>query len=349
MNKKRSSSDKTNKHRRLAEERLRKIAGSPEKFSPEDFSQIVHELQVHQIELEMQNDELRNAQEEIEVSRSKYVDLYDFAPIGYFTFDKKGLILQVNLTGAKLLGLDRGSLIKKPFSLYIQKDDQDLFFLHRKEVIETNTKHSCEIRLLKKDKRQMFIYLESCAVKGNNVKEIRSAMTDITERRIAEENIIKYRDHLEHMVTERTEEIEIQKTAVEQKNIALREIIGQIEVEKNNIKEDVSNNVNELIIPIIKNLKSEDKSDKKDINLLMQNLEKITSSFGRVISSRHLKLTPREIEISNMIEKGFTSKEIAGFLNIADKSIEWHRKNIRKKLGLSNKKINITSYLRALE
>src|SRR5512133_1082404 len=99
--------------RRRAEDRLSaKMAGLHLPRTEEETQRLVHELEVHQIELEMQNAELKQAQEELELSRNKYVDLYDFAPVGYFTFDTQGLILEVNLTGAKLLGTERKLLLK---------------------------------------------------------------------------------------------------------------------------------------------------------------------------------------------------------------------------------------------
>ena len=112
-----------------------------------DKERLIHELQVHQIELEMQNDELRKAQEEIETSRSKYMDLYDFAPVGYFTLDNKGVILEANLTGAKLLGVERGLLLKTAFSVFIMADDQDLFQDCRRKVFQIPGRQSCEVRL----------------------------------------------------------------------------------------------------------------------------------------------------------------------------------------------------------
>ena len=96
--------------KRLAETRRRKRSGDP--------SSLIHELEVHQIELEMQNEELRRAQLEIEGSREKYFDLYDFAPVGYLTLDEKGSISELNLTAAALLGIARKSALNKPFSLF---------------------------------------------------------------------------------------------------------------------------------------------------------------------------------------------------------------------------------------
>ncbi|MCK7491406.1 MAG: hypothetical protein MZW92_06610 [Comamonadaceae bacterium] len=109
-------------------ERLNNLSGL-------DVQELVHELGTHQIELEMQNEELRRAQEALESSRSRYVDLYDFAPVGYFTFDGNGLIREVNLTGARLLGIERVLLLDKPFAGFIaDAADRKSFSKHRQEV-----------------------------------------------------------------------------------------------------------------------------------------------------------------------------------------------------------------------
>ena len=101
------------KLRNRAEKSLRKRSADLGKSPVEDARKLIHELRVHQIELEMQNEELRKAQVELAESRDRYFDLYDFAPVGYFTLDEKGLILEVNLAGADLLGSERASLIEK--------------------------------------------------------------------------------------------------------------------------------------------------------------------------------------------------------------------------------------------
>lgn len=173
--------------------------------------------------------------------------------------------------------------------------------------------------------------------------------TDITERKKTEEELKKYRDHLEELVKKRTAELQRQKTALKQKNIALSEIIGQIELEKNKIKGDVLNNINELVMPILKEIRAKGAPTDKHIDLLMKNLERTTSPFGSIITSRKLKLTPREIEICNMIEKGFTSKDMSSFVNISVQTIEGYRNSIRKKLGLTNKKVNLVTYLQHIE
>ena len=116
----------------LAGERAGGMPENLEVLSPEAARRALHELRVHQIELEMQNEELRRTQEELEASRARYFDLYDLAPVGYFTLSEQGLILEANLTAAKLLGVARGALVKQPLSRFILPEDQDIHYLHRK-------------------------------------------------------------------------------------------------------------------------------------------------------------------------------------------------------------------------
>ena len=111
-------------------------------LSPEEIRQALHELRVHQIELEMQNEELRAAQAALEASRARYFDLYDMAPVGYCTLSEQGLILEANLTAATLLGVTRSALIQQPISRFIHQEDQDIYYLHRKKLLEAHSTSS---------------------------------------------------------------------------------------------------------------------------------------------------------------------------------------------------------------
>ncbi len=155
-----------------------------------------NKLSVHKIELEMQNEELKAAQEELIEARDKYSDLYDFAPVGYFTFDKNGIVVGANITGSKLLGVGRRNLIGKPFSLYVAPDDRDIFRLHLKQVMETKAKQVCEIQVLKTKETIFHAVLESILIEGNNREfyQCRTTMTDITARNQAEEELRRERD-----------------------------------------------------------------------------------------------------------------------------------------------------------
>ncbi len=101
-------------------------------LSPESLRASLHELHVHQIELEMQNEDLLRAQADLDASRARYFDLYELAPVGYCTVSKKGLILETNLTAATLFGVERGALVGRGLSNFISKEDQELYYLCRK-------------------------------------------------------------------------------------------------------------------------------------------------------------------------------------------------------------------------
>lgn len=163
-------------YRRLAEQLIRKARGTQTELAgPPD--ELLHELQVHQIELQMQNDELRAAQAELEESRHKYVDLYDFAPVGYFTFDPHGLIVEANLTGADLLGTPRSELLHRPFANYIAVEDQEIFREHRRRLGTSKTRGSCELRLRRGG---LIVQLDSVYVSGPDNWHCRTTVSDIS-------------------------------------------------------------------------------------------------------------------------------------------------------------------------
>ncbi len=172
--------------RRRAEKKARQAAGQ----TPKSVALLVHELRTHQIELEMQNEELRRAQSELEDSRARYFDLYDLAPVGYCTLSEKGLILEANLTAAKLFGADRGRLIKQPLTRFILPEDQDAYYRHRKGLFETGAPQACEMRMLRAQATPFWAHLElSAARAGDGSPLCRVAIIDITERRRLQESL----------------------------------------------------------------------------------------------------------------------------------------------------------------
>jgi PAS domain S-box-containing protein len=137
--------------RRRAEELLLKQPRAKDIIPSDDLQSVIQELRVHQIELEMQNEELRRTQHELETSREKYFDLYDLAPIGYITLDEKGIIMEANLTSAILLGEERSHLVRQPLIRFIYRDDQDIYYHCHKQLVKTNEKQACEMRMVRKD------------------------------------------------------------------------------------------------------------------------------------------------------------------------------------------------------
>ena len=159
--------------------------------SKEEMRRLIHELEVHQIELEMQNEQLRQAQQELEAARDQYADLYDLAPMGYFTIAENSLITQVNLTGSALLGVERESLIGKSLSRFIAPQDQDIYYAHRKRVISTRDPQSCEINMMAQNGNTFCAHLESVGLSdraGQTIQQ-RTVLSDITARKQAEQEL----------------------------------------------------------------------------------------------------------------------------------------------------------------
>jgi len=190
--------DKKNQHdiaaklRRQAEEKLRQedslVPESLLGLSPEEISQKLHDLRVYQIELEMQNEELRRTQEELGDSRARYFDLYDLAPVGYVTISETGLILETNFTAATLLCKARNELIKWPVTNFILKEDQDIYYRHRKQLFETGELQKFELRMVQTDKLQFWVQLDMTAAQDKcGVPICRITINDITKRKQAEE------------------------------------------------------------------------------------------------------------------------------------------------------------------
>ena len=191
MKKENQKQKKISELRKEAEEKLRPDTIDTERLSEAEVRKLAHELQVYQIELEMQNEELRKSSNELEDSRDRYSRLYDFAPIGYLTISEKGLILEANLTFALMLGMERGSLIKKQLSTFITREDQDIFYLYHKQVLITKKQEMCELRMMKKDGKQFHAQLESEIVLDHNDHQCRIIVSDITERKKMEEALIQ--------------------------------------------------------------------------------------------------------------------------------------------------------------
>ena len=158
---------------------------------PETENPVLHELRVHQVELEMQNEELRRTQLELEVSRSRYFDLYNLAPVGYLTLNDQGFIVEVNLTSTNLLGVVRAKLIQRQFSSFIVSEDQDRYYLFRKQLTgKGQLSHGCELRMVRADNSFFWVHLQAIPARNaDGSSECRMAMSDCTRQRLLEQEI----------------------------------------------------------------------------------------------------------------------------------------------------------------
>lgn len=149
-----------------------------------EMQRLLHELEVHQIELEMQNEELMQSRAEVESILRQYTDLYDFAKVGYFTLDRDGKIRQSNLTGTHLLGVERSRLMNRRFGLFVSDDSRPVFNTFLNKVFESRERETCEVTLLKKGDEQLYVEIEARI--SENEQECRAVVVDITARKRAE-------------------------------------------------------------------------------------------------------------------------------------------------------------------
>lgn len=178
-------------------------------LSLEEARQILHELRVHQIELELQNEELRRAQSELETSQARYFDLYDLAPVGYFTLSGRGLILEANLTAATMLGVPRGALVNQPIAHFVMREDQDVYYLHQQRLFETEQPQVFELRMVTNVGAPFWTHIEATLARdAEGASMCRAVMSDVAERKRVDAELLRYREHLEALVSARTADLE---------------------------------------------------------------------------------------------------------------------------------------------
>ena len=192
MKRNKGSQAGSEKLRRRAEERLKKNVSPEFQSTDEGAMRLLQKLQVHQIELEIRNEELQQARDEVEAGYVKYADLYDFAPVGYFTLDRDSSILQANLAGASLLGLERQRLVKRRFYTFVTDESLPVFNAFLSRVFTSRDKQICEIALIKGGE-SYYLRLEAVAAESGN--DCRAIATDITENKRMH-NLFRVRIHL---------------------------------------------------------------------------------------------------------------------------------------------------------
>ncbi len=161
-------------------------------MSIEDARRMVHELQVHQIELEMQNEELRRAQAALDTERERYFELYDLAPVGYITLSIKGLVLQSNRRATEVLGVAHGVLERKRFSQFILEQDQDTYYRLYQLLLKSGAPQSCELRLVQGSETPISMHLDATlAHDDEGHKILLITLNDLTERKHAEQQRLR--------------------------------------------------------------------------------------------------------------------------------------------------------------
>jgi PAS domain S-box-containing protein len=186
---------------------------------------------------------------------------------------------------------------------------------------------------------------------GDRIRGILGVNIDISERKRMEEELRKSRDELELRIQERTKELNAKTRRLEEVIGALRVLLKQREDDKKELEESVLSNVKSLIVPYVDKLKKSrlDSDQTIYLNILESHIQEIVSPFAKVLSEKYLGLTPLEVQTAGLIREGKTTKEIAETLCVSENTVSSHRFHMRKKLGLTSKKINLRTYLKSLE
>jgi C4-dicarboxylate-specific signal transduction histidine kinase len=294
--------------RQQAEEKMReskeKVAALPATDANTDHLRLIHELEVRQIELEMQNEELVRAQADLEAVHRQYIDLYDFAPVGYFTLTRDGTIQMSNLTGANLLSVERGKLVKRRFGVFVSVESRPAFSAFLEKIFTTGKNEACEIMLLKEGHESCWVRLD--AVCSEDRLECRVVMKDITERKQTEEKIHQLNATLEQRVEERTHELrDAQEQLVRQEKLAVMgELAGSVGHELRNPLSIINSAVYYLNL-IQPNAEGKVKQYLDMIGQEVWNSEKIVNNlldFGRAISA-DLEVVPVSELVDQTLEK----------------------------------------------
>jgi len=188
-----NNEEKSNRLRKKAEKILQQQGVQDPTLYKKDLESLVEELNIHQIELEQQNEELKRIHNELEVSRDRYSDLFNNAPVGYFIILRDYNIVNVNNKGQEMLESQNGDLIGLPFTKYIHPDSQDTFYFHLKEIIDKGNHQSCELQLRTTSGRSFYVNMESIPVKSADTEDkedydsIRATIVDITAQKEKEQ------------------------------------------------------------------------------------------------------------------------------------------------------------------
>ena len=175
---------------KIAQDKPGRVVENLGALSPADAQRVLHDLQVHRIELELQNEELRRAQDALEASRARYFDLYDLAPVGYFTLNEGGLILEANLTGANLLGVARRALVNQPLGRFVVSDDADAYYLNHRQLFRTGEPRAFELRLARKNGAPFSAWIEATVTTDESGTRIcRKMVSDITGRKAIQDKL----------------------------------------------------------------------------------------------------------------------------------------------------------------
>ncbi len=297
--------------------------------------------------VEKEGDVHRQTQGIITDSEEKFKIIFENVNDLIFFSDWDGRFIEINRKLEEVFGYKRKDFIGRNFAELGLLDKKNLQ-KSRKAIARSmisKVAKKIELEVFRKDGSIAFIEVNPRVItkNGEAIGNI-SVIRDITKQKQAEEKLKQVHEDLERKVKERT-------INLEEMNAALKILLKKRDEDKAELEEKMLFNVKELVVPYLERLKKSKLASRQKtyVDIIDSNLNDIISPFIRGMHIKHLRFTPVEIQVANLVKQGQTTKEIAQFLNLSTKTIEFHRENIRKKVGLKHKKINLRSYLLSIE
>ena len=315
--------------------------------------------------------ERKQAEEALKESEAKYRSLLDHASDAILLADIQGNIVEANRKAVELWGWTKEELLQMHYTQLHPMPEMERTIAAFQKIIEKNTDHLSGGSIQRKDGNIFPVDITCNVIEYAGRKVIQGSFRDISEHirskdlleklvreRTAElarnnEQLkleVKERKHAEAAMKKKTSELKQHTDKLNELNTALRVLLKQREDDKNDLEEKVTSNVKELLLPYIEGMKNRkiDPKSKVSLSILETNLQNIISPFTQRLSSKYLGLTPREVQVADLIRQGKSTKEIARFIGVSASAISIYRYHIREKLGLIEQKINLKTYLQNL-
>lgn len=280
---------------------------------------------------------LKQAQEKLQESEERYKSLFDRSLDLVYLHDFQGRFLDANDAALKRLGYTKEEIHSLNFASFLSEDQIPIAIKSTEILLAGTQKGLTEYRLKHKDGSDVYVETRGSIVmsRGKPVA-IQAIARDITDRKKAEEAL-----------RQREEELSIKSRNLEEMNAALKVLLKQREDDRYQMEENVLTNVKTSIIPYLEKLKKGalSKQQKTYIKMIEDQISEIIAPFLRSLSRSSFDLTPQELRVADMVKNGHTTKDIADVLKISTKTVDYHRDNLRRKLGIRNQKTNLRSFL----
>lgn len=291
-----------------------------------------------------------HAELSVRESEEKFRSIIEQSYDGIVLIDKNGSIIEFNSAQEKMSGMKRADVIGKPvwdvqYRLFPDElRTKDNYDRHRKRYLQFLKQGKAlwlnrlfDVEMQRPDRSRVLVQTTVFTIRLSDGCVYASFNRDVT-------SLIK----TEKTLQDKTRELEKQYALLQNKNIALREVMAQLNDEKERIGRQIQSNVDCLLLPICENIRRSSSDTRRTyVDLLEENLKEIVSPFGNTVSQKMFRLTQQEIKLCTMIKQGMTSKEIARVLNISPRTVETHRYRIRKKLDVAKSNINLSTFLRS--